>query len=331
MSALTAWRSMALLRPVAPGRVVAMSSPRWVRYKSYSGFALGGTIPFERPVNAALHVDRAVWLAGQLEAPRWGSVQGWDGCGISGGILHNIAVSPKTKEQGSFWALLRAVMESAVAGGSDRARELVDQIVWKLDETQMELARDGIVRFDASGGRVPGETLRQVLGSADGKVPRTGPPAERAKWWVSTCAGLLGDHSTFAAQSDYAARWLSGGNRWAELEFYRRFGRDVDSIIGLPSASLPPAIELAMCVYHAFSVNAPAPAAECLAKIGDWENDPVKAAKHLIRLLGKKKYGRWQDEPGEGRNRYDRTRRAVWSKPDIWDRALARELMPMDL
>lgn len=308
-----------------------MSRVKWYQWKNYSGFALAGAVPFERPVNPLMHIDRAVWLAGQLEAPKWGSVQGYDGCGISGGILHHIAVG-RDGSQGSFWPLIRRVFDLLQAASDPREGDYIAMrsIESRLRTHDMQLTRDGKLRT-VRGLLVSGRGIRELLGDPDGKVPKRGHAAEDAKWWVESFGALLSFPRTFKAQSDYAALWLARGNSAAELAVYQRFSKMVrlDTMLTIPPLALPHTVELAMCVYHAFSVNAPAPAAQCLEKVAN-ETDPGAFAKKLIRGLGTKKFGKWQDEPGDGRSRYDKTRRAV-AKSGLWDSALVADMMPTDL
>lgn len=306
---------------------------KWVTYKKYSGFVVRGGPGFSNPVNRNLHIDRAVYLAGQLEAANWGTVQGYDGCGMSGGILHNIAVSPADLSQGSFFALLR----ECIAREKIATAEVVDALtkVGQISSDGWKVTQDGKLRVLSTGALVSGSAIRlEFSGSATGSVPKTGPDALRAKAWAERFFRLFSNPATAAAQSDYAAAWLAAGNKASELQVYTDFlGRAIDSVIGLQVASLPPEIDLAMCVYHAFSVNAPGIAIKCL--------DPLMGklpaltaagfAAALIKALGKRQYGNWLDAPGDGSNRYDRTRKAVWSRPDLWDAKIAKTLMPKDL
>jgi len=309
---------------------------RWVSYKSYSGYVSSGGPKIEQPVNAALHVDRAVYLAGLLEAGSWGTVQGYDGCAMSGGLLHNIAVSPRDLTQGTFFALLREVSARAKLAFSEVGDEFL-RVGWKVTP-------DGKLRSVETGALVGGRAIRKELsGSEAGNVAKAGVDSNRAKLWAERFFRLFTDSTTFAAQSDYAAAWLAEGNRGTELEVYRFFlgpnYATLDSIVGIRSAFLPPEVELAMCVYHAFSVNAPGIAKAVLEPIvtrnlRGFSPTPAIAARfsgQLIRTLGKRQYGNWLDAPGDGSNRYDKTRLAIWSRPDLWDAKLAKSTMPRDL
>lgn len=303
---------------------------KWVTYKKYSGFVVRGGPPIGNPVNSTMHTDRAVYLAGQLEAGAWGTVQGYDGCAISGGILHNIAVSPADLSQGTFFALLRECIA--------REKLATSEVVDALSKVGWKVAQDGNLRVISTGALVSGSAIRlELSGSATGNVLKTGPDSLRAKAWAERFFRLFSNPATFAAQSDYAAAWLAGGNKGNELDFYARFMlRPIDSIIGLRADAMPAEIELAMCVYHAFSVNAPGTAKGVLSPISDKVQKlsnpaPAVFAAQLIRALGKKQYGNWMDSPGDGSNRYDKTRKAVWARSDLWDKTLAKQLMPVDL
>lgn len=304
---------------------------RWVKYKTYSGYLSKGGPKIDNPVNPALHIDRAVFLAGQLEAGSWGTVQGYDGCAMSGGILHNIMVSPRDESQGSFGELLALIATSA----PDAFKEIRDSftsIGWTLTP-------DGKLRHSA-GALLPASAIRlEISGAVKGDVPKVGPGSLRAKAWAEKFFRLLSDPATRRAQSDYAAKWLAAGNSADEMTVYRHFTRNhLDSMIGIPWTALPPNVELAMCVYHAFSVNAPGIAKACLAPVVTWLRGPgagrtdaeIQFSTRLIRSLGTRKYGNWMDDPTDG-NRYDKTRLAVWRRPDLWEASVARRLMPKDL
>ena len=300
---------------------------KWVTYKTYSGFVVRGGPRFDQPVNAARHIDRAVYLSGQLEAANWGTVQGYDGAGMSGGILHNTAVNPRDMSQGSFFTLLARVFAGTPA-------LITADAVNGLLSAGWHVSPDGVLR-DANGKAVSGKAIRNEFAGPNGTVPQTGPATVKARKWAECFFNLFANPATWSAQSSYAAEWLVNGNKPAEKSVYDHFstGPKLDSVISLPAANLPPEIDLAMCVYHAFSVNAPGIAAKCLdpliSKLPALTAAGFAAA--LITALGTRKYGNWTDSPGDGSNRYDRTRKVVWSRQDLWTPAMAMSLMPTDL
>jgi hypothetical protein len=296
---------------------------KWVQYKTFSGYIVRGGPKFDHPVNPALHIDRAVYIAGQLEAANWGTVQGYDGAGMSGGILHNIAVSPKDLSQGSFFTLLARVFSAAPAVSSE--------VIANLKIVGWHVSPDGVLR-NADGLKVPGRDIRNEFSGPEGQVPATGP-ISKAQKWAERFHKLFVSPATWSAQSNYAAEWIAGGNKIDEHMVYDYFGRGpkLDSVISLPSAALPPEVDLAMCVYHAFSVNAPAIAAKCLDGVKYVGQTADQFALAIIKSLGTSKYGNWQDQPHSIGNRYDRTRRAVWAREDLWPVTMTRHLMPTDL
>jgi len=294
---------------------------RWVTYKNYSGYVVDGGPEVAMPTDG-LHIMRAVWLASRLEGSCFGTVQAYDGAGMSGGLLHNIAVSPKDLSQRSFFTLLARVQSAAPAAFAASVGSMLAAEKWHV-------APDGTLR-DAAGAKVPGAKIRHAFSGPGGKVPRAGSGYQRD--WAETFHRLFIDPATHRAQTSYAAEWLAAENSPMEMGVYRGYAPGIDSMIALPSSRLPVAVDLAMCVYHAFSVNAPAIARSCLASDPMIETpaDAAEWAKSLIRKLGKRKFGNWTDEPGEGGNRYDKTRKVVWCC-GLWDRKLARDLMPLDL
>lgn len=305
-----------------------MGIPTWVQYKAYSGIKIAGTVEFVQPLTT-LHMERAVWLTSRLEAPRWGSIQSYDGAGMSGGLLHNIAVQPRSMEQGSLFALLRAIVDD-----SESMDASATGAVWDMETAfhgmEWKLAPDGKLRR-SDGTLVPGKEIRETFTPPNGQVPRRGREYNIARVWAERFHALLSSQSTFRAQSRYAALWLASGNKVMELDVYRKYvSPALDSMISVSSPSLPAEIDLAMCVYHSFSVNGPAPAQAELRNAMPLLDKPEKFAARLIRNLGTSTYGRWKDDPDDKKSRYDATRLAVW-RCNWWPTDLAKRLMPKDL
>src|ERR1043165_2626684 len=125
-------------------------------YHGWSGGAAHGGPAFKDPIDTTRHADRAVWLTGQLEAPSWGVVQNYDGAAMSGGILNNIAVSPKDNTQGSFFKLLRRILDGARGMTVQSLRDTFDRQGWVLTE-------DGVLRTAVDGRAVPGVVIRNTF------------------------------------------------------------------------------------------------------------------------------------------------------------------------
>lgn len=295
-----------------------------VTYKTWSGGVARGGPPFTiDSIQTTRHAERAVWLAGQVEAASWGTVQNYDGCGMSGGILHNTAVN-HDNTQGTFFALLRHVLWS---GRTSSAPGIA--LVGLMSSKGWVLTEDGVLRYGSTGRPIPGVAIRNAFSPPDGHVPEGGSEWAVASRWLSVFHDLFSDVTTQQAQIDYAISWMSAGAKDVENEVYQHYvDPHLDTWIGLSSNNMNPYLELAMCVYHAFSVNAPGIAVQHLRSEFSGKPSVQEFAKKLIRALGMEKYGNWHDHIGDVTDRYDRIRLAVWAQPTLWALALSRELMP---
>jgi hypothetical protein len=296
----------------------------------YSGMKISGnkavTTDF---INKNGHMKRAFYITVQLEAPLWGSVQSYDGAGMSGGPLHFTAVLPRTMQQGPLFQLLRRI--EMVPGAP--VKPLWDA----LAAEGWYVAKDGMLRDKKSGAVISGKAIRNVFTPQDGKVPHTGTDRVKAEKWATLFSDLLSDPKTFAAQADHSIEYLILGSEEVEMKAYRLFIPKLQSPerIGIePGVVLPDPVDLAMCVYHAFTPNAPAIAKQCLEatldKVGP-KPFPLYFAQTLIKTLGTKKYGRWADIQGTKGSRYDATRTAVMAS-GLWSQTVPNliNLMPVD-
>lgn len=295
-----------------------MSKVRWVKFKSYSGLKISGTqtVPLPR---GDLHMDRAYWLTAMLEAPKYGSVQSYDGAAMSGGPLHNIAVYPRNMKQGSLFPLLRQLEYVFTPAVDNLWRALRDDAGWYV-------ARDGKLRDYNTGDVISGRAIRQEFSPTDGKVPRAGSSRKQAEKWIKLFHELFSDPLTFDTQREFAIDYLIRGQQAHEAKVYAHGDGDRDIRLvrapekdSLSSTHIPLELDLAMCVYHSHSVNAPAPARSVLVQtlkefeaVEDLFTQQSRLfSRRLIYLLGKKRFGRWRDT-ADGKNRYDRTR--YWAK-----------------
>lgn len=310
-----------------------MPASRWVEHRGFSGLVKNGTVRVAAPAGAraAYHLERAFYLVAQLEAPRWGSVQGYDGAGLSGGPLHSIAYLRASQRQGSLFGLLRAVQESLEGEANEHLAALLDA----FDAQGWRLAPGGtLVRVD-NGEPVPGPVVRNALAPPNGKVPRTGPHRAEAERWCTLLHDLLSDPASFDAQKRFTLEYLLRTQRQLESTVYAGIlGREVDLSELRVDADAGWTVEadLSLCVYHAHSVNAPAIAKQCLSQAMEQTSPAApEFAATLIHVLGKKRYGRWADT-GDGRNRYDRTRVAA-RRSGLWPASLFADggIMPADL
>jgi len=305
---------------------------RFVHFRSTAGFVVRGGRRFDKPLDVDLHMQRAAWLTAQTEAASWGTVQSYDGVGMSCGVIHMIAVNrghdgqPAT--QGApFWRLVRACLDATADVGG--LQVLLDEIGWTLGP-------DGVVvgprTIAAAGGGalgpvVTGEALRTELSGPKGVTPESGPKHERARDYAIACNALMRDPRTFRVQVDAAIRWLVLGHAAEERAMYGRFAQPAAStpdLATLRSDVLPPAADLAMCVYHSFSVNAPSEAlrqARQSLAFSTAHHDPIAVARSLCVALGTDHYARWP-------TRYEHIRRVargcgLWA-PELVDRVMPR-------
>lgn len=304
-----------------------MTSVLWRQYKDYSGCLIRGTAPIV-PQDPSKHLSCAAWLTAEAEGPSYGYVQSYDGAGISAGLLHNVLVLPKDLVPGDLGLLVRRLLD-VMPNDYNYAARAIDA---ELKTRGWTLAQDGKFRT-LDGKIVSGSTLRNWAAPPDGRVPRSGGEWEQAKKVAQFFHDLFSDRNGWKAQEDFAIAWLARGNRTNELAVYRKYAEqaDLDSFVSLPVSAIPSEIHVAMSVYHSFSVNSPAVAARCLQAAVDMAfGGPAKIfAQHLIHELGTNGRDAWHDEPGDGSNRYDRTRVALWGRPDLFHGG--HDLMPRDL
>ncbi len=314
-----------------------MANVRWISFNTWAGCRIDGTAPVPKPTTD-LHLDRAFYLTSQLEAPHFGSVQSYDGAAMSGGPLHSIAVLPRSMSQGDLFKLLRHL---EVASPNSTALQTLFRAYagkgWMV-------ARDGKLRVSKTGAEASAALIRDTFSPPNGKVPETGPQFEQAKQWALLHHAVFSDATTFAGQRDYAIGNLINTRTAYELLFYKTM--NLNTLLVWPAAipddahvpdaeynnHLTQAEDLAMCMYHAHSVNGPSPAADCLKATLNKHQRGLEFAKWLVWTLGTKDYGRWKDTP-DGKNRYDRTRDSALAS-GLWPRDFfigAAALMPKDL
>ena len=300
---------------------------KWLSYKSFSGYSQKGYSAVNRwCFNPLLHLHRAVLLTAQLEGPYWGTVQSYDGAGMSAGLFHHVAVLPNRPKtpQGSLWKLLRHMEVAAAGKGYGSVRALFEA----LADRSWFVSQDGQLRDTVTGALIPGEDIRTELSGPKGKVPKGDT---NAIGWVRVFHDLFADPALIPAQIDFAVGWLIDGQSSAERYFYHKFGGGVQYTQQL--SHLSPDFDLAMCAYHSHSVNAPGMAVKVLNRLKGRALSADDFPRALIRALGKTRYGAWLDLPGDrGRSRYDRTRLAAM-KLDLWpaDLFTASGIMPKDL
>jgi hypothetical protein len=288
----------------------------------WSGPHLSGSAAFDAPLDAASHAHRAVWLSSQLEAPSWGSVQGYDGCGMSAGLLHNTAVLPNGGKpvQGRLWSLVDAMHKHPDAANAPAITALMARIAacgWAI-------APHGSLVAAGTLKPIAAAAILRELTPPDGAVPQQGAPWKKACDWAALFHEAFAEAATFPAQVAHAADWLAADRRGEEHRVYALFAPGA-AFLELRADALPPEIDLAMCIYHAFSVHNPLHARQALALVLQSVDggDPLKLAKALVRTIANKT-PRWRTK------RYPRTR-ATLKKPAaqaLWPSALIASVAP---
>lgn len=281
-----------------------MTNVGWRKYGEYSGCKVDGVAIVPKPVNT-LHMERAYYLTAMIEAPTYGAVQSYDGAAMSGGPLHNIAVYPKGLTQGSMFPLLRAIEVGAPR--SDALRQLwavYAQLSWAVTQ-------DGLLRNTKTGQPVDGTLIRNTFTPTAGQVPQSGPQWDAAARWALAHHKVFADPLTYAAQKDFAIGWLLSSQRALESTFYQSADpKQID--VGAKGLSMQE--DLAMSVYHCYSVNGPAPARDDLIAALKVSHRGYPFAKALIQQLSATAFGNWE-------NRYTRTRNAAMNS-GLWPKEL---------
>ena len=272
-------------------------------------------------------------------------------------------------DQGSLWQLLRrlgTVDDSAdvTAVGGRRYGDCL-QVIWDaLKRNGYYLAQDGTLRYLGLGqslidrrwvDRKPGDLvfgsdIREMFTPGGGQVPKKDSAWAKAAWWASAFHELFAHPLAHRAQVDFGIEhlvhrtrqrrsWKYGTSRLASVQDIA-YRVDITATRTGPDMAGPeymgPEYDLAMCMYHSHSVNAPAIANRCLdraLKTCGIVSPPVRPifAKQLIKLLGTSSYGRWDDDIKFGR--YQRTRSAA-RMSGLWPRSLfdgPDAIMPKDL
>ena len=296
-----------------------MSSVRFVGYRDKKGFVVRGG-PKVEPSRTDRHMARTFYLVSQLEAANWGTVQNYDGAGMSAGPLHVIAVYPSTGGQGPLWSMLRRIFSDSSAPAVEALRRRLGALGWSL-------GADGVLR-DASGAAVSGATIREQLSGPNGRVPDSGPGHDRAKAWALAFHEAFVDPSSYPGQYEGTVDWLTA-NFGSEADAYSKY---VPALAGKSDAEVKswvrtatlgqvsPYLDLAMSVYHAFSVNAPGKAKQILDRVLAMNLDVKNFAKTLTKQLGDDSYGNWRER--------GRKTKIAAARSGLWPSDVVKDVYP---
>jgi len=308
-------------------------------FKNYSGPHIYGEKTTIR-TDTINHVNRAVILTEGVETGyRPGSIMAADGTAMTAGCGQHILVYPRElanedfnakDDQGTLSSLLR---ELELVAPVDALAKLFGAFIAE----SMYVAKDGRLRFyedtrakvkgrwvDCKAGDiVHGAIIRDIITPLGGKVPKTGERWEQAKRWAVLFYDVFSDPDTFSAQLNFETdhlcyrvnrfKYLFHPNRRKETVAQVVYGNYPVEIIEADN-QITPELDLAMCVFHSHSVNAPAIAyrklkeailaTEYVPDILSIHNRPdkeVKFARNLLRRLAKANYGRWNEKVHGGR------------------------------
>lgn len=319
----------------------------WRKFRKYRGPLIRGTAEFPPPTGTrkTFHVERAFWLTCKVETgAKFGMVQSYDGCGMTCGLDQHIAVYPREladkdnntlDDQGTLWKLLRR-METAGDYTTFYFNNAVRELWDGLAEFGCYLAQDGVLRRVDDGLAVSGNFIREMLTPGRG-CPSTKYQKGRAEQWARLFHAVFNHIAGFKAQVEYGKEHLVKRTKRRKIYLgHRKTGEVSPHALAYSSEITVLQVgqefsleeDLALCIYQAHSVNAPAIANKCLKKAKTmYERWPKK----LIQLLGNSSYGRWDDDLKNGR--YQRTRSAARAS-GLWPRAMfdgKAAVMPKDL
>lgn len=307
-------------------------------FRSYSGPAIYGE-KLGAPDFTENHVQRAVLLTEAVETGRRkGSVFAADGTGMTAGRGQHILVYPRElahedfdakDDQGGLGVLLQRIEMRAPSPALNR--------LWKAFKDEgWYIAQDGKFRWygdghskvanrlvdHCSGDLVHGAVLRDTITPKGGKVPAKGERWDIAKGWALLFHDVFKTQKSMAVQMDFEVHHLVHRTSTRKFQFRlsRRRSTVEQEVYGLwpkpitkfvVGSDITPQLDLAMCVFHSHTVNAPAIA---YRKLRDTINvtgyqpsrmrrtrSEITFAFELLRRLATARYGRWNEDIENGR------------------------------
>lgn len=283
-------------------------NPKRVTYKKYAGFVIRGTEPYNLS-DSSNHFERSFWLATKVETNGvFGTVQSYDGAGMSAGLEHQIAVMPRDMSQGGLFKLLQKFANDPNAGKSENFINLIKKFKergWALENGRLVNERTGVP--------ISGADIQDEFTPMDGTVPERGPFFEKAKEWIILFAKVFQDPTTRPIQVAEGINKICNLSR-DERRIYQALCPNYfegTKFLGI-SKDISPELDLALAVYHSHSVNAPAIARKVLLNIPIQED--VSFAKALLNGLKEAKWGNWE-------RRWKVTRNFAMNS-GIWDKDL---------
>lgn len=328
------------------------------KFRTYSGPVIFGGRPLDETTPIIRrHIDRAVYLTEAVETGRRrGSIFAADGTGMTGGRGQHILVYPKElanedfdarDDQGGLGALLRRLEVEAPSPKLEKLWEAFRAEGWYLASDGkfrwLEQGRARVLRKQidhSAGDLVHGAVLRDAITPpAAGRVPKSGEEWETAKRWALLFHGVLEGDRSMEVQWQFEVDHLVHRIRHRKYAFsatkrrstvervvYGSRPKPLEEIIAGQDITFE--LDLALCVFHSHTVNAPAIAYKKLRSVisevgwrADYDFGDVDAevlfARELLRALAKTRFGRWNQNIGGGRWERSRTKARLsgfWSK-----------------
>jgi hypothetical protein len=256
-----------------------------------------------------------VWLATHVETGGIiGTIQSYDGAGMSAGLQHEIAVFPRTlDEQGPLFKSLDRVRDSGPSNPEVVAlMKAFDEVGWLLDP-------NGVLREKGSGRVIPGSEIRQEFTPDDGKVPSSGPKWEKAKKWALLFFSVYNHPNQVDILVKLASASMSSLGRF-ERPAYKQITNTEDPSVLVLGQNIRPDQDLALCVYQSHAVNAPSIAKNVL--LASRPDSTSEWPGRFLKALNDTKWGNWD-------RRWIKTRRYAMK---LWPMELFEDsgIMPED-
>lgn len=282
-------------------------NPKRVTYKKWAGISLvssGAQGEYNLyPGSSHSHLTKAMWLTAAIETGgKFGTVQSYDGAGISAGLEHKIAILPKSMEQGPLWKLLGKLPEEP---GVLALKNALHAEGWYIDPR-------GDLRLQSSGALVRAEDIRNTFAPPNGVVPVSGPHYDEAVRWARLWSAAFSEIGTMNTQTQEAKKSLLLSHKDIESKVYKKYA-SLDDASAATSNNISQTLDLAMCIYHSFSVNAPTRARKVLQEVFDMNLSESDFSKTLVNKLGTNTFANWKQ-------RYTRTAAKVKSS-NLWSQA----------
>lgn len=323
-------------------------------FRSYSGPIIYGK-KVEPETHTENHAQRAIIITEGVETGyRVGSIMAADGTAMTAGRGQHILVYPRElanedfnakDDQGGLGQLLYKIEKEAWHHAAKaHGPTPFDDLFNAFNQEGWYLAGDGLFRWLEDGrakvkGRwmdheagdiIHGAVLRDTITPVGGKVPKTGEQWQQARRWALLFHEVFAHQETTQIQFDFEVDHLVDRVSLRKYGFHPNQRKETVSQVVYGSRGfrgpapigklkvgkhITEELDLAMCVFHSHTVNAPSIAFRKLKETleatgfrpmaGNTQAE-IAFARELLKRLAKAKYGRWNEDIEGGR--WDRTR-----------------------